>query len=170
MDTFPSTPVSSHLPLNYWLMKSEPEECSIDDLAAAPDASVPWIGVRNYQARNFMRDAMRVGDGVLFYHSSCPQPGVAGLAEVASSAYPDVSQFDPASPYFDAKSTPDSPRWLHVDVRLRRKTRLLGLAEMRADQALATMQVLKAGNRLSITPVTPEEWHHIVALLDTPQR
>ena len=147
-------------------MKSEPAECSIDDLAAAPGATVPWIGVRNYQARNFMRDAMRVGDGVLFYHSSCPQPGIAGLAEVASAAYADASQFDPASPYCDAKSKPDSPRWLHVDVRLRRKTRLLSLAEMRADPALAAMQVLKAGNRLSITPVTPEEWHHIVALLD----
>lgn len=170
MDTLPSTPAASHLPLNYWLMKSEPDECSIDDLAAAPGARVPWTGVRNYQARNFMRDAMRIGDGVLFYHSSCPQPGIAGLAEVASDAYPDASQFDPQSPYFDAKSKPESPRWLHVDVRLRRKTRLLGLAEMRADPALATMQVLKAGNRLSITPVTPEEWHHIVSLLDAHPR
>ena len=170
MDTLSPTQPPALLPLNYWLMKSEPEECSIDDLAAAPGATVPWIGVRNYQARNFMRDAMRLGDGVLFYHSSCPQPGIAGIADVASGAYPDASQFDPGSPYFDAKSKPESPRWLHVDVRLRRKTRLLGLTEMRADPALAGMQVLKPGNRLSITPVTPEEWHHIVALLDSKHR
>ncbi|WKB53960.1 EVE domain-containing protein [Eleftheria terrae] len=154
-------------PCQYWLMKSEPDECSIDDLAAAPGQRVPWVGVRNYQARNFMRDAMRVGDGVLFYHSSCPEPGIAGLATVASAAYPDATQFDPASPYHDAKSTPEAPRWLHVDVQLSRKTRLLGLKEMRADPALAGMQVLKPGNRLSITPVTAEEWDHIVKLLET---
>ena len=146
-------------------MKSEPDECSIDDLADAPDHTVPWIGVRNYQARNFMRDAMRVGDGVLFYHSSCPQPGIAGLAEVASHAYPDASQFDPASPYFDAKSQPDAPRWLHVDVRLLRKTRLLSLAEMRAEPALAQMRTLQSGNRLSITPVSAAEWTLILKLL-----
>ena len=146
-------------------MKSEPDECSIDDLTDAPDHTVPWIGVRNYQARNFMRDAMRVGDGVLFYHSSCPQPGIAGLAEVASHAYPDASQFDPASPYFDAKSQPDAPRWLHVDVRLLRKTRLLSLAEMRAEPALAQMRTLQSGNRLSITPVSAAEWTLILKLL-----
>ncbi|MGN6826551.1 EVE domain-containing protein [Paucibacter sp. M5-1] len=151
--------------MNYWLMKSEPDECSIDDLAAAPDHTVPWIGVRNYQARNFMRDAMRVGDGVLFYHSSCPQPGIAGLAEVASPAYPDASQFDPASPYFDAKSKLEAPRWLHVDVRLLRKTRLLSLAEMRAEPDLAQMRTLQSGNRLSITPVTAAEWTLILKLL-----
>ncbi|MCU7375325.1 EVE domain-containing protein [Paucibacter sp. O1-1] len=146
-------------------MKSEPDECSIDDLAAAPDHTVPWIGVRNYQARNFMRDAMRVGDGVLFYHSSCPQPGIAGLAEVASPAYSDASQFDPASPYFDGKSKPEAPRWLHVDVRLLRKTRLLSLAEMRAEPDLAQMRTLQSGNRLSITPVSAEEWTLILKLL-----
>ncbi|MCX2861855.1 EVE domain-containing protein [Paucibacter sp. PLA-PC-4] len=146
-------------------MKSEPDECSIDDLAAAPDRTVPWIGVRNYQARNFMRDGMRLGDGVLFYHSSCAQPGIAGLAEVASQAYPDASQFDPASPYFDAKSKPDTPRWLHVDVRLLRKTRLLSLAEMRAEPALAQMRTLQSGNRLSITPVSAAEWTLILKLL-----
>ena len=110
-------------------MKSEPSECSIDDLVRL--ARVPWVGVRNYQARNFMRDAMRVGDGVLFYHSSCPEPGIAGLAEVASTAYPDATQFDPSSPYHDPKAKPDAPRWLNVDVKLVRKTRLLSLAEMR---------------------------------------
>jgi predicted RNA-binding protein with PUA-like domain len=151
----------------YWLMKSEPDECSIDDLARAPDQTVPWVGVRNYQARNFMRDAMRIGDGVLFYHSSCPEPGVAGLAQVASGAYPDATQFDPKSPYHDAKVKPDAPRWLHVDVKLDRKTRLLSLKEMRDAPALATMQVLRPGNRLSITPVTPEEWRAVLALLET---
>ncbi|MDN3921666.1 EVE domain-containing protein [Roseateles violae] len=151
--------------MNYWLMKSEPEECSIDDLARAPGKTVPWIGVRNYQARNFMRDQMRIGDGVLFYHSSCPQPGIAGLAEVASGAYPDASQFDASSPYFDAKARLEEPRWLHVDVRLVRKTRLLSLAEMRADPALATMRTLQPGNRLSITPVSPAEWAHLQQLL-----
>ena len=149
----------------YWLMKSEPDECSIDDLASAPAQTVPWIGVRNYQARNFMRDEMQVGDGVLFYHSSCPEPGIAGLAEVASAAYPDASQFGPKSPYFDAKSKPDVPRWQHVDVKLIRKTRLLSLAEMRESPALATMRVLERGNRLSITPVSAEEWRAVVALL-----
>jgi predicted RNA-binding protein with PUA-like domain len=151
--------------LNYWLMKSEPDECSIDDLARAPAQTVAWIGVRNYQARNFMRDAFAVGDGVLFYHSSCPQPGIAGLAEVASGAYPDATQFDPASPYYDAKAKPEAPRWLHVDVRLRRKTRLLSLAELKQDPALADMRTLQPGNRLSITPVTPAEWAHIQTLL-----
>ena len=146
-------------------MKSEPDECSIDDLAAAPDHTVPWIGVRNYQARNFMRDAFALGDGVLFYHSSCPQPGIAGIAEVASTAYPDASQFDPAGPYFDPKSTPEAPRWLHVDVRFVRKTRLLSLAEMRSEPALTQMRTLQSGNRLSITPVSAAEWTLILKLL-----
>jgi len=151
--------------MNYWLMKSEPDECSIDDLAKAPSQTVPWIGVRNYQARNFMRDAMQVGDGVLFYHSSCPQPGIAGLAEVASTAYPDDTQFDPESAYFDAKAKREEPRWLHVDVRLVRKTRLLPLTEMRSVPALATMRTLQPGNRLSITPVSPAEWAEVQRLL-----
>ena len=152
----------------FWLMKSEPAECSIDDLALAPNQTVPWVGVRNYQARNFMRDAMRPGDGVLFYHSSCAEPGVAGLARVASAAYTDATQFDPASPYFDAKSRRDTPRWLHVDVVLDRKTRLLGLREMRQRTELATMLLLKPGNRLSITPVTGAEWSAVLRLLEQP--
>jgi predicted RNA-binding protein with PUA-like domain len=151
--------------MNYWLMKSEPDECSIDDLAKAPAQTVPWIGVRNYQARNFMRDVMAIGDGVLFYHSSCPQPGIAGFATVASHAYPDESQFDPKSPYFDAKAKREEPRWVHVDVKLVRKTRLLALPEMKADAGLATMRTLAPGNRLSITPVTPAEWKRIEKLL-----
>jgi predicted RNA-binding protein with PUA-like domain len=152
--------------MNHWLMKSEPGECSIDDLAAAPSQTVPWVGVRSYQARNFMRDQMRVGDGVLFYHSSCPEPGVAGLAEVASTAYPDETQFDPTSHYFDPKASPEAPRWLHVDVRLVRKTRLLGLQRMRETTALADMMVLRRGNRLSITPVTAAEWKAVLELLN----
>jgi predicted RNA-binding protein with PUA-like domain len=151
----------------YWLMKSEPTECSIDDLVRAPNRTVAWVGVRNYQARNFMRDAMRVGDGVLFYHSSCPEPGIAGIAEVASGAYPDATQFDPKSPYFDAKSTPGTPRWLNVDVRLVRKAPLLALQSMRNAPALASMRVLQRGNRLSITPVTPQEWRHVLQLLES---
>ncbi len=150
----------------YWLMKSEPDEASIDDLAAAPGQTLPWTGVRNYQARNFMRDAMQPGDGVLFYHSSCPEPGVAGLAHIAGNLQADATQFDPASPYFDAKSTREQPRWLQIDVKLERKTRLLPLAEMRAADDLASMQVLRRGNRLSITPVTPEEWQAVLARLD----
>ena len=151
--------------MGYWLMKSEPSECSIDDLARAPTQTVPWVGVRNYQARNFMRDQMRIGDGVLFYHSSCPEPGVAGLAEVSSPAYADATQFDPKSHYFDAKSKPDEPRWSHVDVKLVRKTPLLSLAAMREAPQLATMRVLERGNRLSITPVTAEEWRAVLALI-----
>ncbi len=157
--------MSSAIPHRYWLMKSEPTECSIDDLARAPRQTVPWVGVRNYQSRNAMRDLMTVGDGVLFYHSSCPEPGIAGLAEVASAAYPDETQFDPSSPYFDAASKRDVPRWLHVDVRLVRKTPLLALAQMRAQPELATMQVLRRGNRLSITEVSPPEWRAVLRLL-----
>ena len=148
----------------YWLMKSEPEECSIDDALAAPGATVPWTGVRNYQARNFMRDAMQVGDGVLFYHSSCPQPGIAGLARVASGTRPDPTQFDPASPYFDAKSSPENPRWLLLDVQAVRKTRLIGLPELRATPELADLLILQRGNRLSITPVTLREYEFIAGL------
>ncbi|HNF61556.1 EVE domain-containing protein [Zoogloea sp.] len=148
--------------MRFWLMKSEPDDMSIDDLAARPDQIVPWYGVRNYQARNFMRDAMTVGDGVLFYHSGCAEPGIAGIARVASAAYPDATQFDPASRYFDPKATPEQPRWVHVDVAFVRKTRLLGLSELRTHPELATLRVLARGNRLSITPVEPAEWRFIV--------
>ena len=149
----------------FWLMKSEPDEFSIDDLVKAKRQSTPWFGVRNYQARNFMRDAMRVGDGVLFYHSSCPEPGIAGIAEVASTAYPDASQFDPKSPYYDAKSKREAPRWMLVDVKLVKKTRRLGLDAMRATPALDDMVTLRRGNCLSITPVTPAEWRAVLKLL-----
>ena len=149
----------------YWLMKSEPEECSIDDALAAPGASVPWTGVRNYQARNFMRDAMQVGDGVLFYHSGCAEPGIVGLARVASEIRPDPTQFDPASPYFDPKSSPDKPRWLLRDVQALKKTRLIGLPELRATPELAEMVVLQRGSRLSITPVSVAHWTFITRRL-----
>ena len=118
-------------------MKSEPGEVSVDDALAAPQATVPWTGVRNYQARNYMRDSMRVGDGVLFYHSSCAEPGIVGIAQVASPPYPDPTQFDPTSPYHDPASKPDEPRWLVVDIQTIRKTRNLTLPELRADAELA---------------------------------
>ena len=152
--------------MNYWLMKSEPEECSVEDALGAKNSTVPWVGVRNYQARNFMRDGMQVGDGVLFYHSSCAEPGIVGIARVASTAYPDPTQFDAKSPYFDAKSKPDEPRWLLVDVQVLRKTRNLTLPELRADAALEDLVVLRKGNRLSITPVEPQHWRRILKVLD----
>ena len=146
-------------------MKSEPDECSIDDVLAAPGRTTPWSGVRNYQARNYMRDAMQVGDGVLFYHSSCPQPGIAGLAEVASPAYPDKSQFDRKSDYYDAASKKEAPRWVNVDVRALKKTRLIPLHELRQHKALRKMVLLRPGNRLSITPVSEAEWKFITGKL-----
>lgn len=149
----------------YWLMKSEPDEVSIDDALAAPDATVAWTGVRNYQARNFMRDGMKLGDGVLFYHSSCPEPGIAGIARVASGIKPDPTQFDAKSPYYDAGAKKDDPRWLLVDVQAVRKTRLLALPELRARPELAELIVLRKGNRLSITPVEPAHWRVIEKML-----
>ncbi len=146
-------------------MKSEPDEVSIDDLAAAPQQTLPWTGVRNYQARNFMRDAMRVGDDVLFYHSSCPAPGIVGLARISGNVSPDTTQFDPASPYHDPKSAPEKPRWVQIDVCLVRKTRLLALAEMRAEPTLQTLRVLQRGNRLSITPVSDAEWRAVLKVI-----
>ena len=146
----------------FWLMKSEPDEFSIDDLAAAPKKTTPWFGVRNYQARNYMRDHMKVGDGVLFYHSSCDVPGIAGIARVASKAHPDDSQFDRKGEYFDPKAKREDPRWMLVDVKLVKKTRVMPLEEMRTYPELSRMITLKPGNRLSITPVTEAEWKFIV--------
>jgi predicted RNA-binding protein with PUA-like domain len=149
----------------YWLMKSEPDDVSVDDALAAPKSTVPWTGVRNFQARNFMRKDMRIGDGVLFYHSSCAEPGIVGIAEVASTPYPDPTQFEPLSPYFDPASKRESPRWYLVDVKVLKKTRNLRLPEMRSIPELADMIVLKKGNRLSITPVEARHWQHITKLL-----
>lgn len=150
--------------MRYWLMKSEPDEFSIDDLAAAPARTTAWFGVRNYQARNFMRDDMRVGDRAFFYHSTCADPGIAGICAVTAAAYPDPTQFVRRSPYYDPKSTRDAPRWMNVDVRFVKKTRLVSLAEIREDARLAGMRILQRGNRLSITPVEPAEWKVILEL------
>ena len=150
--------------MRYWLMKSEPDVFGIDDLAASPRRTTAWWGVRNYQARNFMRDDMRVGDRAFFYHSSCPQPGIAGIVRISRLAYPDQTQFDPKSEYYDAAATRESPRWFNVDVTLARKTRLIPIPELRMHPELAQMRVLQRGNRLSITPVEPQEWEFIVGL------
>jgi len=151
--------------MNFWLMKSEPDEFSIDDLVRAPKQSTPWFGVRNYMARNYMRDSMRVGDGVLFYHSSCEVPGIYGLAEVSSTPYPDDTQFQKKSPYYDPKAKKEEPRWMLVDVKLAKKTRPMPLEEMRGYPQLAEMVTLRKGNRLSITPVTAAEWQFITKKL-----
>jgi predicted RNA-binding protein with PUA-like domain len=147
--------------MRYWLMKSEPGDCSIDDLAAMPDQTVAWYGVRNYQARNFMRDQMRVGDGVLFYHSNCKQPGITGIARVSSTVYPDATQFERTGKYFDPKATHEQPRWFNVDVQLVKKIALIAIAELRRHPELARMRTLQRGNRLSITPLDPAEWQFI---------
>ena len=151
--------------MRYWLMKSEPSDVSIDDLASFTDQTVDWYGIRNYQARNFMRDQMKLGDQAFFYHSNCDVPGIAGIVEISSQAYPDRTQFDPKHRYFDPKSTPENPRWVNVDVKLVRKTRLLSLKELREYPELANMRILQRGNRLSITPVDPREWEFIQALI-----
>ncbi|MBU6467787.1 MAG: EVE domain-containing protein [Betaproteobacteria bacterium] len=147
-------------------MKSEPNEVSIDDVLAMPNQTVAWTGVRNYQARNFMMREMKLNDIVLFYHSSCPQPGIVGLAKVVSAAYPDETQFDPTSKYFDIKATAEKPRWFHVDVQITQKTRWIGLNELRNEPLLSGMRLLAKGNRLSITPVSVDEWRVIKHLLN----
>ena len=150
---------------SYWLMKSEPDEFGIDDFLKSSTRTTPWFGVRNYQARNFMRDQMRLGDAVFFYHSSCPEPGIAGIAKVASTAYPDSTQFDRKSKYFDAAASTEKPRWMHVDIKLVRKTKFVPLTELRNHPELASMRLLQRGNRLSITPVEPTEWLFITRTL-----
>lgn len=151
--------------MRYWLMKSEPSEVSIDNLAEKPDQTVAWDGVRNYQARNFMRNQMQLGDQTFFYHSSCEQPGIVGITTVSKLAYPDATQFNPKSKYYDPKATQESPRWFNVEVKLARKTRLISLKELRSYPALANMRILQKGNRLSITPVDPAEWAFIIGII-----
>ena len=151
--------------MRYWLMKSEPGDCSIDDLPALPEQTVAWYGVRNYQARNFMRDQMRVGDGALFYHSNCSVPGVAGIVRVSSHAYPDATQFERNGKYFDPKATRETPRWFNVDVQLVKKINFIPLAELRCHPQLERMRILQRGNRLSITPLDPTEWKFILTHL-----
>ena len=147
----------------HWLMKSEPDTFSIDDLKR--NKQEPWDGVRNYQARNFMRDGMRVGDKVFFYHSNCAIPGIVGLAEVATEAYPDPSQFDPKSHYFDPKSKPEEPRWMLIEVKFVKKlARTISLEELKASEALSDMALVRKGNRLSVMPVSAGEWRLILAL------
>jgi predicted RNA-binding protein with PUA-like domain len=149
--------------MNHWLMKSEPDAFSIDDLKRKKREA--WDGVRNYQARNFMRDGMRPGDQVFFYHSNCAVPGIAGIAEVATDAYPDPSQFDPKSKYFDPGSSRDNPRWMLVDVKFVKKLkRTISLDEMKSDPALDGMALLRKGNRLSVMPVEATHWRHILTL------
>ncbi len=151
--------------MRYWLMKSEPDVYSIDHLAR--DKSTHWNGVRNYQARNFMRDQMQIGDKVLFYHSNCEEPAIVGIAEVSKLAYPDPSQFDRKSKYYDDKSTHENPRWLNVDIRfMKKKIRPVTQTAMRDHKPLETMRILQRGNRLSITPVDPKEWKEVMAMAD----
>ena len=148
--------------MQHWRMKSEPAVFSIDDLARK--GVEPWDGVRNYQARNFMRESMRIGDGVLFYHSNCKEPGVAGIAEVASKAYPDPSQFDRSSNHYDAGSPRAAPRWWLVDVRFVRKlARVVPLAALQRDERLGDFALTRRGNRLSVLPVTTSQWRIILA-------
>ncbi len=146
-------------------MKSEPSECSVESVLAMPDHRVPWFGIRNYQARNFMRDEMNIGDEVLFYHSSCKEPGIAGLARVASDCHPDETQFDPQSHYYDPKSSRDNPRWVCVDIEVLKAIPLISIAELRLHPELAQMQILRKGNRLSITPLTETEYRFIIGMV-----
>lgn len=151
--------------MNYWLMKSEPDVYGIDHLAAEPDGVEHWDGIRNYQVRNMFRDQFQVGDQAFFYHSNTKIPGIVGLMEIVSEAYPDHTAFDPNEKYYDPKSDPDNPRWLMVDVRyIRHFDRVVSLQELKAEPALSEMRLVQRGNRLSVMPVTEAEWHHILQM------
>ncbi|MEQ1636407.1 MAG: EVE domain-containing protein [Methylococcales bacterium] len=151
--------------MNYWLMKSEPEEFGIDDLKARPNQIEPWDGVRNYQARNMLRDAMQVGDQVFFYHSNCAMPGIVGLMEIACAGYPDDKAFDPKDKHFDPKSNPDKPTWFRVDVKFVKKlARTITLTELKQHPELSDLALVRRGNRLSIMPVSSEQWAFILNL------
>lgn len=151
--------------MNYWLMKSEPNEFSIDALQNMPEQTEHWDGVRNYQARNMMRDEMKIGDRVFFYHSNCEEPGIVGIMEVVKEGYPDFTAFDPDDKHFDPKSDPDNPRWMMVDVKFVRKlSRTITLKELKAKPELVDFPLVRRGNRLSIMPVSAEQWHFILNL------
>lgn len=152
--------------MNYWLMKSEPDVFGIEDLKSRPKRVEPWDGIRNYQARNFMRDGMKKGDLAFFYHSNCKPPGIVGVMEIVKESYPDPTQFDPDSKYYDPKSDPDNPRWLLVDVRYKKSfKRMITLEELKADAAkLGEFKLIQRGNRLSIMPVTKAQWNRILKL------
>ena len=147
--------------MRYWLMKSEPTDFSIDDLEKASDQSIDWYGIRNYQARNFMRDTMELGDLAFFYHSNCKIPGIVGVMQVSKLAYPDKLQFIKGHKYFDPKSSPDNPRWVNVDVQFLRRISLISLQDLKTYPELSEMKILQRGNRLSITPLTKNEWDFI---------
>lgn len=151
--------------MNYWLMKSEPDVFGIDDLAGQPRKTEHWDGVRNYQARNMMRDEMKKGDQVFFYHSNCKEPGIVGIGEVVKEGYPDHTAFDPKEKYYDPKSDPDNPRWYMVDIKYVRKfDRTITLQELKQEKAVAGMKLLARGNRLSVMPVSKKEWQHILKM------
>lgn len=151
--------------MNYWLFKTEPAECSIDDFAAAPTQAIVWEGVRNYQARNFLRDDVALGDQVLIYHASCKQIGVAGIAEVVRAAYPDPSQFNAQSPYFDAKASCEQPRWVAVDLRFVKKLPvLITLDKIKSSAKMAALPLVQKGSRLSVMPVTAQQWQDLLNL------
>jgi len=151
--------------MNYWLMKSEPNEFSIDDLKTQPGKTEHWDGVRNYQARNMMRDQMKIGDQVFFYHSNCETPGIVGIAKVVREGYPDFTAFEPKDPHYDPKSDPDNPRWYMVDIKYVRKLkRTISLKELKEISALSEMPLVRKGNRLSVMPTTKQQWQHILKL------
>lgn len=152
--------------MQYWLMKSEPGELSIDDLADLPDKTVEWFGVRNYQARNFMRDDMKKGDLALFWHSSCKEPGIYGIVKIVTLPHPDSTQFLASSPYYDPKSAIDNPRWWCVDVQLQQKTKYISISTLRENSQLADLQVLQKGNRLSVTKISTKHWQILSKLLN----
>jgi predicted RNA-binding protein with PUA-like domain len=148
---------------SFWLLKSEPDEFSVDDLRARPASTEPWSGVRNFQARNYLR-AMKRGDLAFFYHSSCPEPGVVGIVEIVKEAYPDPTQFDPKGDYFDARAKRDAPKWFCVDVRFKKKLELIPLTALRASTSLAGLKLLAPGSRLSVLPVSEAHWRRICAM------
>lgn len=152
--------------MNYWLMKSEPDEFSIDDLLTRPAQTEPWQGIRNYQARNFLRDAMQIGDQAFFYHSSCKVPAIVGIVEITSDASPDHSAFNPESPYFDIKSHPDNPRWVQRDIKFVEKFNdIISLTQLKSLPYLSDMYLVSKGTRLSIQPVTKQQWDAILSLI-----